>query len=114
MTLFPSPISVSRTLGAYNDLGIWVDQTPSVFEVLGSVQPMSAREVQALEPEDREDGQVVVFTDSDLKIATKGSTTDGDVITWQGAEYRLVTKDPFSNGLIPHMRYRAKLVRSVA
>ena len=109
MTLFPSPITVERTTGGYNAKGIWEAGTTETLTVLGSVQPLTAREALALEPEDRENGLVHVFTDSDLAVASKGSDNDGDVVVWQGVRYRLVVKDPYTNGLIPHIRYRAKL-----
>lgn len=110
MTLFPSPIKISRSSGAYDEVtGVWVEGTPATFIVEGSVQPLTAREVLAMDPEDRDDGMVALFTDADLKVSTKGSTSDGDLVVFQGMNYRLVAKDPFLNGLIPHYRYRGKL-----
>lgn len=112
MTLFPSPITIERTTGGYGTNGIWQDGATTTLTVLGSVQPLTARDVLALDQEDRDEGSVWVFTDSDLNIATKGSDSDGDVVVWQGMRYKLVAKDPFTNGLISHVRYRAKLLRA--
>ena len=116
MTLFPSPMTILRTAGgSYSDAtGRWVDGTQTTIVIEGSVQPLTAREILALDAEDRDDGQVWIFTGEELNITTKDADNDGDLLLWNGMRYRVAVKDDFNNGIIPHVRYRAKLVGAAA
>lgn len=108
-TLFPKNITVLReTAGAYNATGVWVDGSTTELTVTGSVQPMTAREIEALEIGRKDIGKVKAFVNQELIISTEGGTSKGDKLVYDGKWYEVIAKDNFNNDLIPHYRYIAE------
>lgn len=108
MTLFPSPIPALIRSGGYDADGIWQVGVETPLTISGSVQVLSEKELESLEEASRSKGNVWVFTDAELTVASVGSATDGDMILWRGTRYLVVDKAPFQNSIIPHIRYRAE------
>lgn len=80
-------------------------ETPSTF--IGSVQPITGKDVELL-PAGREDkGDVKVYSDTPLNVGTEGSDKSGDVVEWQGKKWEIVQGMDFQN-LINYYKYRAE------
>lgn len=114
MTFFPRDIDVERTgAGSYSEdpatLGIWVPGPTSIITIEGSIQPLTAKEIDALEIGERATGNAWIYTEAELLTSSTPTSNDGDLVLWRGKKYRVRTHDPFDSGVIPHNRYRAEL-----
>jgi len=114
-TLFPKSITIEReTAGAYSATGVWVDGSITELTVTGSVHPMSARELEALEIGRKDIGKVKAFVNQSLIVSTEDGTAKGDIIQYDNKRYEVIMKDNFNNDLIPHYRYVAEYRSEVA
>lgn len=114
MTFFPRDITVKRTApGAYSEdpaiAGIWVPGVVSEITIEGSIQPMSAKEIQALEIGEMSTGHVWIYTNDELVASSTPTANDGDLVLYRGRKYRVRGVDNFDSGVIDHNRYRAEL-----
>lgn len=104
-TLFPRPIAVERkTDGSYQG-GIWVDGDEETIAFIGSVQPMSGKEMDALDVGRRDLGKVKVYSSTPLLVSTEGGDTPGDIVQWQGQRWELIQELRLQNDIIPHYKY---------
>ena len=104
MTLFPKTIPVSTQPGGYVN-GEWVIGTPVVGTFVGSVQPMTDKEIQALPVARKDVGYVKIYSNTPLNVSTEGGAQVGDVVTWQGSKWEVVSAGEYQNGLINHYKY---------
>lgn len=104
-TLFPKIIEFERqTNGAYVG-GKWVADPEVTNTFLGSVQPLTGKQMEAF-PTNRQDlGLVNVFSSSKLEISTEGGGNAGDVVLWEGRKWELFKEEIHANSLIPHFKY---------
>lgn len=112
MSLFPQPIIYRRTTGALNSIGIWEDSGVVEGTILGSIQPASGDELEALPENERKTGLYKVyinFTD-ELIAPTEGGTNKGDILEWQGGLYQVIKEGKYNNNLIPHRKYFAQYI----
>ncbi len=108
-TLFPHVISVIQQTGSRVN-GRWVNNTPSVRNITGSVQPVSGKDTQFL-PENRRDvGVVKVYSNEKLNVSTQGGSSSGDIVVWRGKKWEVFQELDFANGLINHFKYLAGYV----
>lgn len=101
-TLFPRALTVSRSTGSYVN-GVWTSSAVSIT-VMGSAQPMSGREIQALEIGRKDIGKIKLYTDTPLVVSTEGQANSGDVVTWQGKLWEVISTADYQNDLIPHYK----------
>jgi|AGTN01.3.fsa_nt_gi hypothetical protein len=113
MSSFRKPITVLRTApGHYDDAGIWVPGEPATTTVPMSVQPLRAKEMDAL-PEGRRGSRAVkVYAGAALLVADQTTGQNADIITWQGSSWEVVSCDPYQMDVIPHYKALAVEVKA--
>lgn len=111
MSLFPKPFTVIRVTRALVR-GVYVDGTPQTLTFQGSqggtVQPLSGKDLQNLEPASRTIGKVWIRTTSELRTRTEGSLEKADVLVHAGKRWEVISDETYDNGLIPHHKYLAE------
>lgn len=107
-TLFPLPQTYFRVTGAYVS-GRWVSAITGPFTFLGTVQPVTAKDVSPGEPGRQDLGDVKVYSSQALNPGEQGSTNKGDVIFWAGRYWEIMQEMPYKSMLIPHWKYIAEL-----
>lgn len=106
MSLFPSSQSGFRSTGSFVR-GEWVESAPTTFTFQGSIQPISAKDLE-LVPQGLEDrGMIKIYTNTELTISREGTNSSGDMINWQGSEWEVIQKIPNQSDLISHFKYIA-------
>lgn len=102
-TLFPKTIVVRRPTGSYV-AGIWTETTTSsTFE--GSVQPITGKELEALQIGRKDIGKVKIYSSSELNVSLEGKANTGDVVEAHGSLWEIISRLPYQNDLIPHYKY---------
>lgn len=106
-TLFPSSISIKQVTGSRSG-GKWV---PVITEVTftGSVQPVSAHELLALDIGRQNVGKLKIYSNSKIFVSRTATDKSGDLILWDGKLYEVIQENYYANGLIPHYKYFAEL-----
>lgn len=106
MTLFPSTIDYKQVNGSYVN-GEWT-KTEIEGTFVGSVQPLTGKELESL-PVGREDrGKVKVYSDSPLNACVEGTENSGDIVIWQGKRWEVIFALDYQNNLISHYKYIAE------
>ena len=105
-TLFPKPITIKRGTRILVR-GVW-STTYTDSTILGSVQPLSGEDIDALDPGTRNIGRVWVYTGSLLNIRREGSTDAADRVVFDGSLWEVTDCRPYTNGIIPHRKYLAE------
>lgn len=111
MTLFPKTIVVNTLTGSYVN-GEW-SSTPVPGTFLGSVQPMSGKEVEALGIARHDGGYVKVYSNTALNVSEEGGDQEGDRVTWQNQIWEVVKDLRFQNDIISHYKYVAQYISAV-
>lgn len=109
MPLFPKSIPYQARTGSYV-LGVWTNTTPTDGTLMGSVQPMTGKEVEALGIGRLDIGHVKVYSDIRLNTSEEGSSTPGDVVISDGKRWEVIKELPYGNGLINHFKYVAQYI----
>ena len=106
-TLFPRTISmIHRTAELVN--GRWTT-SEAEGSFVGSVQPVSGKDLQFL-PEGRRDiGMVKVYSNTALAVSVEGSNTPGDIVLWAGKKWEVIRELVYANDIINHFKYIAAL-----
>ena len=106
-TLFPSNITVEKVTFTITN----GESTPSVTEVTftGSIQPVSAHELLALDIGRVNVGKIKIFSNDRLFVSRVDTNTPGDLVKWDGKVYEVIQENPYLNGLIQHYKYFAEL-----
>ena len=107
-TLFLKPYTVRRRDRTLSASGIWSPGTMSTITIQGSVQPLSGKDLATMEAGSRDLGKVWVYTGSELRKRTEGSTTEADQIEFDGSIWEIIDVRPYSSGIIPHRKYLAE------
>lgn len=112
-TLFPRPILLERGSGSYVN-GEWVRSTPTLTETfLGSVQPASGKDIEALPQARLDKGHVNVYSSIRLKVSTEGQPESGDIVQWQAQRWEIISQGRYQNDLINHYEYVAQYIGEV-
>ena len=83
-------------------------KTETAGTFVGSVQPITGKDLESL-PTGRSDrGVVKVYSDTQLNVSLKATNKPGDIIVWQGQRWETVYEMQFQNGLIDHFKYIAE------
>jgi hypothetical protein len=109
MSLFNNTITARRyTFGVVN--GIVVEDQPVEFTFLGTVQPVSGKDIMYLPAGRRDTGVVKIYTADELQISSEAQNLAGDRILFANREYEVFQILPNQNGLLSHNKYFASLV----
>jgi len=108
-TLFPKPISYQYNIGGYNSDGIWLSGSDIENIFMGSVQPLTWKEVQSLNIGRKDTGKVKVYSDTQLPVSNEGGDIKGAVISWQNKKWELIDEASYQNDLINHYKYIGEL-----
>lgn len=104
-TLFPK-LHTYKTVSGEWVRGEWVSsQQSATFR--GSIQPTVGKDTDFLPQARRDKGAVKLYSDTPLNVSQEGAAHSGDIVSWQGRDYEVVTALPYQNGLIPHYKYLA-------
>ena len=109
-TLFPQPFTFFRQDGAYVD-GIWTLSNPAQMTFMGSVQSLSALDIDQTPALSHEIGVVKVFASTKMNVRGMdgaGGLTQGDMVLHQDFWWEIVKGGEHNNGLIPHFKYFAE------
>lgn len=104
MTLFPKALTAYRNTGSYVG-GVWTPGALTEIPFLGSIQPITGKQLEALPIGRTDSGKCAVYSSSDLQVSTENGDNSGDFVIWNGLKYELIFKQVFDNGLIPHTYY---------
>ena len=105
MTMFPKTINYEyHSPGAYVN-GIWTPGATQSTTFEGSVQALTAKDMQSL-PVGRQDvGMVKIYADIELPMSTEGGNDAGAIVLWESKRYEIIQKMDFQNDLIEHYKY---------
>lgn len=104
MSLFPIPQTVKRRSGAYVK-GVWTKTDDETFIAYGSIQPISAEELEFW-PEARNiQGASVFYTTTLLYTTEEDGNTPSDVVVYDGKNWEVVQRKNFNSGVISHYQY---------
>jgi len=93
MMSFRKPQTVKRFAGGRYVKGRWVaDEESETLQIMASVQPVTNDDMQNLPEGKRIERAVKIYTDELLRV--EGTDEQGDVILWQGREYRVIAIAP--------------------
>ncbi len=106
-TLFPRPYTIRRRDRALVR-GVWVPGTATTATILGSVQPLSGSDLETMEAGSRDIGKVWIYTDSILRKRVEGSTTEADVLEYDGSLWEVIDTRSYLSGLLPHRKHLAE------
>jgi hypothetical protein len=85
--------------------------TETQFTIVGSIQPTTGKDLEAV-PENRRDSALYkIYTTSELVIATTGRQ-NSDRLSLFGEDYEVISKLPWQNSLINHFKYIVGRVKS--
>ena len=72
-----------------SDTGRWQEATPTTETFVGSFQPVSGREREALPAGVRTSDALTVYTETDLQTADQHAGTQADEVEYDGKRYRV-------------------------
>ena len=103
-TLFPKTISY-ETQTTTKVEGIYTSNAPVVLTFQGSVQPMSGKEITALNIGREDLGKVKIYSDTPIPVSKENSTQKGALVTWQAQKWETIYELINQNGIIDHYKY---------
>ncbi len=103
MLLANATLPGSRKTGGAWVLGVWTgESSASLGTISGSLQPLTAFQMQTL-PEGRRDRASWLFiTDADLHTITE---QNADILTIDGTEFEVYMTNPWADPLLSHGEY---------
>jgi hypothetical protein len=78
--------------------GLFVEGTASTFQIQASVQPASPKDLQRLPEGERTMNVIVIFTTTELLLASQAARTLSDRIAYRGANYEVEDVDVWESG----------------
>jgi hypothetical protein len=108
-TLFPKTyITQDHGEGGYID-GRWVDGAVTESTMVGSIQPLSGRELASLEIGRADLGKVKIYSSTELQVSNDGGDEKGTIVFYRNKKYEVIQEMAFDNNLISHFKYIAEL-----
>lgn len=108
-TLPRTTLTVTRLDAGSFVNGLWVEGSPSTFDIQCSVQPLTPDEME-LVPEGRRDGEVFnLFTGTRLLPANPPDSKNADKVSIDGRDYEVLSCARWQNRILPH--YKAVVVQ---
>lgn len=110
-TLFPKSITYETHGQGKRINGIYEPGTTTTSQFLGSVQPMSGKEIESLSVGRQDTGKIKIYSDRQLPVSDQGSTDlePGAIISWQNQNWEVIQELNYQNGIIPHYKYIGEL-----
>jgi len=108
MFLGQQSLTVTRQTGSYVD-GVWTLAADSTFGIVGSIQQLSARELQLLPEGERTREQRILYSLTQLRTAKLDTQVPPDEVTYDGRQWRVQDRryyDQATAGPLQHYRYR--------
>ena len=106
--LFPKTLTVSRPNDTFVN-GIATDGTATTITFKGNVQPLSNRDMVALNIGRADLGKIAIYCDTILGEGRLGGPLKGDRIVFSGQTYEIIQENVHDNGILPHEMYIAEL-----
>lgn len=104
---FRQTLTVTPAPGSYVN-GVWVNGSPTPREIEASVQPTTGEQRKNV-PEGYDiDSSLALGTDAanELVVAERGVVNaKSDQVTFEGKLYDVVSREPWTNQIIPHRWY---------
>lgn len=97
-------------LDGYDENGDPVTGSVTSRVICGTIQPLSAKEIEAIAEGDRQNGSVKVYSSDRLAVRHQNGDAQGFVKDNNGVIYELVSEASNLNQLISHYKYVAMLV----
>lgn len=104
MSLFKT-MSISvlpRNAGTFTS-GRWVETAGTPRTILGTIQPLSGKEREALPEGRRTKASAKIYTSDTLTVL--GGSQNPDRISWDGITYEVLSVETRSAGVINHNKY---------
>ena len=102
-----------RFTGGDRTNGKWVNGSTTPLEIKASVQPLSAKEMQALPEGRRATGQAYrLYTNDILRTVLDSSNEQPDQVTIYSAQYEIFSSQVWANNIINHNKYIATRLTS--
>jgi hypothetical protein len=105
MSLRNRTVKVKRFAAGSYVSGSWVEGTSSTFDVVCSVQPLKAREMELLSEERRDSAAFRIYSDTELKPADETTKINADLVDIDGGtnfDYEVLSNEAWANGILPH------------
>ena len=101
---FRKPLAVKRPApGSYVD-GVWVDGgAPTEFEIMASVQPADAEDLQSLPENRRLAGAYRLYSDTPFQSLLENEHNP-DIVVIYGEDYEIAKCQPWLNGVLEHFK----------
>jgi len=107
MSLFKYPQTGQTAPGSYVR-GVWTEASSTPLSFLGTIQPMSGKEITSLNVGREDTGKVKVYSTTPLNVSIKGSSNSGDIVFYQSKKWEVIHELDFQNKLLPHFKYVAE------
>lgn len=102
MSFFGVPQTARRrAAGTYAD-GLWVEGIWEALDVVGTIQPLSGKEMDSLPEGRRERASYVLITTTPMRGVEPGTNPD-EVLAF-GAWCEVYKCEPWQSGILPHYR----------
>jgi len=111
--LLPQTYSEEGAGGGYNTNGDYVPASLVSKTFLGTIQPMTSKELMTFPEGERDKGIVKIYSDRRLPVSEQGEVGIGALVDFAGEQYRCRKESVYSSGLINHYKYIAYKVRDV-
>jgi len=85
--------------------GRYIEGQLDIKTIEADIQPMTDKEVEAMNIGRKNLGKIKIYISTQLKIANETTKQNGDIITWNGEDYELISEDIRDNNLINHYKY---------
>lgn len=110
MVFFAKTYPLKREMkGTYTN-GEWVPGiNDPLTQVIANIQPVTGKELEALEIGKRNLGKIKIYTDTELIVSEDGDNQNGDLITWQNEKYEIIAEEVRDNTILNHKKYFAEL-----
>lgn len=105
MSIFRSPFTLTRKTTPDTLVnGKMVAGSSTTSTIQASVQPLRGQEMMLL-PEARRTSQaVVIYTDTQLRVANTAAGYNADVVTAFGQSFEILSCEPWQSNVINHYR----------
>ena len=106
---FAKTRTVTRTSGAYDTHGRWAAGPSQILSVKMAVQPATQRQMQVLPESVRNRDGLLIHSIQELQIVDSTTGTTGDLLSYNGRNYRVMAIGTWDAGTLDHFQYLAVL-----
>lgn len=114
-TLFPKKYeTISHGTGDYDINGNWVPGSDIDSFFMGSMQPMTGKEIESLTVGRADIGKMKIYSDRILKVSRDGGDEAGEIIKFNNQRWEVIDELNYDSDLIPHFKYIAEFRENVS